>query len=100
MVLLHGNGEDGGYFRHQIEYFSRRYRVIAVDTRGHGKSPRGIAPFTMDQFAADLKGLLDELGIEAPILLGFSDGANIAMKFALRYPGRLKALIQIGRAHV
>ncbi len=96
MVLLHGNGEDGGYFRHQIEYFSRRYRVIAVDTRGHGKSPRGIAPFTMDQFAADLKGLLDELGIEAPILLGFSDGANIAMKFALRYPGRLKALILNG----
>lgn len=96
LILLHGNGQDGGYFRHQMEFFSRRCRVIAVDTRGHGKSPRGAAPFTMEQFARDLKGLLDEMGIEAPILLGFSDGANIAMKFALQYPGRLRALILNG----
>lgn len=40
-ALLHGNGEDGSYFRHQIDYFSDIYRVIALDTRGHGKSPRG-----------------------------------------------------------
>lgn len=96
LILLHGNGQDGGYFRHQMEFFSRRCRVIAVDTRGHGRSPRGTAPFTMEQFAGDLKGLLDEMGIEAPILLGFSDGANIAMKFALQYPGRLRALILNG----
>ena len=50
-ILLHGNGEDGTYFRHQIEYFSRRYRVIALDTRGHGKSPRGTAPFTIAQIS-------------------------------------------------
>ncbi len=96
LILLHGNGQDGGYFRHQVAFFSRRCRVIAVDTRGHGKSPRGAAPFTMEQFARDLKGLLDEMGMEAPILLGFSDGANIAMKFALQYPGRLRALILNG----
>ena len=34
MVLLHGNGEDSSYFKNQIEYFSKKYRVIAVDTRG------------------------------------------------------------------
>lgn len=96
LVLLHGNGEDGSYFRHQMEYFSPQYRVLAVDTRGHGQSPRGTAPFTMSQFAQDLKTLLDELEINAPILLGFSDGANIAMKFALRYPERLTALILNG----
>lgn len=50
-ILLHGNGEDGGYFKHQTDYFSNYYRMIAVDTRGHGKSPRGNAPFTMEQFA-------------------------------------------------
>ena len=96
LVLLHGNGEDGSYFRHQMEYFSPQYRVLAVDTRGHGQSPRGTAPFTMSQFAQDLKTLLDELEINAPILLGFSDGANIAMKFALQYPERLTALILNG----
>ena len=39
MVLLHGNGEDSSYFKNQIEYFSKKYRVIAVDTRGHGIPP-------------------------------------------------------------
>lgn len=40
LILLHGNGEDGTYFSHQVSCFSKTYRVIAIDTRGHGKSPR------------------------------------------------------------
>ena len=93
LFLLHGNGEDGTYFANQISFFSDRYRVIAVDTRGHGKSPRGTAPFTMEQFAVDLHSLMEKLQIQRGIILGFSDGANIAMKFALKYPDRVKALI-------
>lgn len=96
LVLLHGNGESGEYFRPQVEYFSASYRVIVVDTRGHGKSPRGEAPFTLAQFAEDLKAFLDRLGITRCILLGFSDGANIALLFALRYPGYLEKLILNG----
>lgn len=96
LILLHGNGEDGSYFKNQLEYFSRSYRVIAADTRGHGKSPRGTAEFTIGQFAEDLKKLMDRLDIEKAVVLGFSDGANIAMKFALKYPGRLEALILNG----
>ena len=80
-VLLHGNGESSDYFSHQIEHFSKTYRVIAVDTRGHGKSPRGDAPFTLAQFVEDLKQLLDYLELKKIILLGFSDGGNIAMMF-------------------
>ena len=38
-VLLHGNGEDHTYFKRQMEPFSQKYRVIALDTRGHGESP-------------------------------------------------------------
>ncbi len=96
LILLHGNGENGEYFRHQIVYFSQKYRVIAVDTRGHGQSPRGTAPCTIQQFAGDLKDLMDQLEISRAVLLGFSDGANIAMKFALSYPERVKALILNG----
>lgn len=96
LFLLHGNGEDGTYFANQISFFSDRYRVIAVDTRGHGKSPRGTAPFTMEQFAVDLHSLMEKLQIQRGIILGFSDGANIAMKFALKYPNRVKALILNG----
>ncbi len=96
LVLLHGNGEDGSYFKSQIEFFSESYRVIAVDTRGHGRSPRGDAPFTIAQFAEDLAGFMDGLGLRRAIILGFSDGANIAMRFALNCPERVRALVLNG----
>ncbi len=96
LVLLHGNGENGEYFAAQRSFFEKKYRVIAVDTRGHGKSPRGTAPFTLTQFAEDLRELLDLLGLKKISLLGFSDGANIAMLFALRYQEYLNKLILDG----
>ncbi len=95
-ILLHGNGEDGSYFKHQIDYFSDSYRVIVIDTRGHGKSPRGTKPFTIEQFSCDLYDFMKELEISEAVILGFSDGANIAMKFAMKYPDKVKALILNG----
>ena len=96
LILLHGNGESSDYFKYQIDYFQRSYRVIALDTRGHGKSPRGNAPFTLAQFACDLYEFMQQHRISQAIILGFSDGANIAMQFALRHPERVKALILNG----
>jgi len=96
LILLHGNGEDGTYFHHQLEYFAREYRVIAVDSRGHGKSPRGSAPFTIRQFARDLKAFMDQKGIDRAHILGFSDGGNVALCFALAYPERVAKLILNG----
>lgn len=96
LILLHGNGEDGSYFIHQMQYFSRAYRVIAVDTRGHGQSPRGSEPMTLKQFAKDLREFMDEMHIDRAHILGFSDGANIAMLFALKYPERVGRLILNG----
>ena len=96
LILLHGNGESHEIFSAQMEFFSGKYRVIAVDTRWHGDSPRGIAEFTISQFADDLLWLFDELGLEKADILGFSDGGNIAMTFALRYPERVSRLILNG----
>lgn len=96
LILLHGNGEDGSYFEHQMEHFSAQRRVIALDTRGHGKSPRGDAPFTIRQFADDLLAFMDERSIERADILGFSDGANIALVFALAHPERVNRLILNG----
>ena len=93
LVLLHGNGESCDYFEHQINVFSKNYRVIAIDTRGHGQSPRGEKPFSIVQFAEDLHNFLDEKSIGKAILLGFSDGGNIALTFALKYPERVEKLI-------
>ena len=96
LILLHGNGESSDYFEHQIHRFSTDYRVIAIDTRGHGKSPRGEKPFTIKQFAEDLHDFMDEKGIEKAVLLGFSDGGNIALTFALKYPERIDKMIVDG----
>ena len=59
LVLLHGNGDDLTYFRNQMEPFARHFQVIALETRGHGQSPRGTGPFTLDRFADDLRDFLD-----------------------------------------
>ncbi len=96
LILLHGNDEDLTYFRRQIPVFAQIARVLAVDTRGHGQTPRGKAPFTLTQFAADLLAFMDEQGIEKADLLGFSDGGNIALLFALKYPQRVRSLIICG----
>lgn len=96
LILLHGNGEDSTYFEHQVGLLSERFRVIALDTRGHGKSPRGTAPFSLSQFADDLECFLDAREIAAAHLFGFSDGGNIALLFALAHPQRVLSLVLNG----
>lgn len=96
LILLHGNGEDSFYFKNQIDYFQSKYHVIALDTRGHGQSPRGDEPFTIEQFSCDLYDFMQRHQIFNAVILGFSDGANIAMKFAMKHPDMVKALILNG----
>ena len=96
LILLHGNGEDHTYFVHQIRDFANGHHIYAVDTRGHGASPRGSAPVTIVQFARDLLDFMDARGLERADILGFSDGGNIALTFALRHPERVGRLVLNG----
>ena len=95
-ILLHGNGESSEYFQNQINEFARSWHVYAIDTRGHGKTPRGDRPFTIRQFADDLLCFMNEHQIEKAHLLGFSDGGNIALVFAMQHPERVDRLILNG----
>lgn len=96
LILLHGNSESGEYFKNQIAEFSKYFRVICPDTRGHGKTERGRATFTINQFAEDLNGFMEEIGVVRAHILGFSDGANIALTFAIRFPEKTGKLIADG----
>ena len=96
LVLLHGNGEDGRIFKAQIEFFSQHYKTIAVDTRGHGQSTRGTAPFNFYTFAADLIAAFDALGIGKAHIVGFSDGAITALHLALTAPERISSMVLLG----
>ena len=96
IIMLHGNTGKARYFKHQIDVFAQKYHVYAIDSRGHGKTPRGEKPFTIRQFADDLLAFMDKHGIDNATLMGFSDGGNVAMRFAIAYPNRVKCLILNG----
>lgn len=84
-IFLHGNGESSSLFKDVPKYLSPQFKVIAPDTRGHGKST--YAPLSYDYFAEDVKGIADALGLNKPVLVGFSDGAITALKALIEYPG-------------
>lgn len=93
LIFLHGNGEKKEYFKKQIEYFSNYYHVYALDSRGHGESPLGTKPFTLKQFSEDLFDFMTIMSIEKAHILGYSDGANVAMYFAKKYVDKVDKLI-------
>ncbi len=96
LVLLHGNSEDSRFFAHQIPFFKQRYKVIAIDSRAHGRSTRGPVPLDFYTMAGDVLAVLDNLGIDKAHLFGFSDGGNLALHVALTAPERVAALIVLG----
>ncbi|MFW6074283.1 MAG: alpha/beta fold hydrolase [Chloroflexota bacterium] len=77
----------------QFSYFSQFYRVITFDRRGTGRSSAPDGEWSIADFAADLRGLLDELEVERAIIAGASLGGVIACQFGLDYPDRASALI-------
>ena len=96
LIMLHGNRQNLTYFKNQIDFFSKKYKVIAIDTRGHGRSPAGNAPCTIRQFADDLNDFMEQKNIEKAHILGFSDGGNTAAVFALNHSEKIGKLILSG----
>ena len=96
LLLLHGNGEDSTYFAGQIKEFSKRYMVIAVDSRAHGLSQGGQQKLSLKQMAEDVLCIMEALSLQKAHILGFSDGGNIALYFALKYPDKVSSLILDG----
>lgn len=96
LVLIHGIGACNKLWQPQIEPFSKRFKVIAYDVRGHGKSSGSHEKYTVRLFASDLKALLDSLGISKAHLCGLSMGGLIAQQFAIDYPAAVDKLVLAG----
>ena len=79
-----------------IDKLRQNYQVIAVSTRGHGRSEIGHSPLTYEQKAEDMLAVMNAVTNESAILLGFSDGAYTAYKVASMYPERVDRVIAIG----
>ncbi|MBA0050941.1 alpha/beta hydrolase [Streptomyces sp. AJS327] len=93
LVLLHGGFLDHGMWADQIPVLATRYRVIAPDARGHGRSAPATAPF---RHVDDLAALLRELETGPAILVGVSMGGALAVDAALEYPDLVAALVVSG----
>jgi pimeloyl-ACP methyl ester carboxylesterase len=77
-----------------MDRFAARFRVIAPDTRGHGGTLHpGGSPITYAQLAEDVVALSQALGLDRPMICGFSDGGLIATQVAIRHPGAVRAVV-------
>ena len=90
LVLIHGGGVDRGMWKKQVEFFSRKYRVITYDLRGHGQSGYSSNKFPDSK---DLEVLMDSLHLPQIHLAGLSLGAIIAVDFVLAHPEKVDRLI-------
>jgi pimeloyl-ACP methyl ester carboxylesterase len=96
VVLAHGLLMDREMFEPQIAAARGGSRFITWDARCHGDTENTPGPFSYWDSADDLKGLLDHLGIERAVIGGMSQGGFVALRFALKYPERVSALILMG----
>lgn len=99
VVILHGLFGSGTNWRGVARLLEGRYRVITVDLRNHGRSPN-VPGMRYTDMAGDVLRLLDDLALEAPLLVGHSMGGKVAMMLALTHPRRLRGLVVVDIAPV
>ncbi|MBQ9552118.1 MAG: alpha/beta hydrolase [Clostridia bacterium] len=93
LVLISGNKSDMHGMDGCLKYFTPFFSVLTVSNRATGNSTRGTGKLTFDVMADDLCAVLDALGVEKTHLLGFSDGGNLTLVFAVNHPDRVLSLV-------
>jgi pimeloyl-ACP methyl ester carboxylesterase len=92
VILLHGGLANANYWGNQVRALERDYRVVVMDSRGHGRSSRDARPFGYDLMASDVMAVMDRLGIRRAAIVGWSDGAIIGLDLAIHHPERVTKL--------
>jgi pimeloyl-ACP methyl ester carboxylesterase len=89
VILVHGGLANSDYWGLQVRALAPSYRVIVLDSRGHGRSSRSSAPIGYDLMASDVIALMDYLHIGKAAIVGWSDGAIIGLDLAIHHPERI-----------
>lgn len=92
VLLLHGGLANSNYWGNQVPALAKSYRVIVVDSRGHGRSTHDERPYGYDLMASDVLGLMDFLKLPKAAVVGWSDGAILGLDIAIHHPERLSKL--------
>ncbi len=96
LLLIHGGGATIESWFAQIPEFSQKFRVIAPDSRGHGRTNDAEGAIDFSLMASDFEGLLDHLGIKNAMIIGWSDGGVIGLEMAMRRPDLVKKVVAFG----
>lgn len=96
VLLLHGNGGSIASMGNQIPFFEQQYKVIAVDTRSHGKSIDNGDSLSFEMIADDFNALLDTLHLDSCNVIGWSDGGIDGVVLAIRHPDKVRRLAVTG----
>jgi pimeloyl-ACP methyl ester carboxylesterase len=99
LVFIHGLGEYLESWKNQITFFSKDYRVVALDLRGHGKSAVPKKRIEIGDFAADVKGLIDHLRIKNAYFCGLSMGALVVLELYKKHPEYFLGVILVAARH-
>jgi pimeloyl-ACP methyl ester carboxylesterase len=90
VILLHGGLGHSGNWGYQVPALVRSgYRGVLIDSRGHGRSTRDTRPFVYERMASDVLAVMDTLHLEKAAVVGWSDGATIALILAMKAPTRV-----------
>jgi pimeloyl-ACP methyl ester carboxylesterase len=93
LLLLHGGTGTSKQWDAYFDRFSISYRVIAPDSRGHGRSNNPIGEWNYSLMADDIAEFIEEVGLHKPHICGWSDGGQIGLELAVRYPGIASSFI-------
>jgi pimeloyl-ACP methyl ester carboxylesterase len=90
VILLHGGLGHSGNWGYQVPMLvSSGHRAVLIDSRGHGRSTRDLRPFTYELMASDVLAVMDALHVERAAVVGWSDGACIALILAMKASARI-----------
>jgi pimeloyl-ACP methyl ester carboxylesterase len=95
VLVLHGGFGSIQGMSYQIRALAKSHFVVAVDSRGHGRSTDGNAPLSYSQMSDDMVKVLDRLQIQQVDVVGWSDGGIIGLDLAMRHPERVRKLVAI-----
>ena len=95
IVLIHGWSCDRSYWKGQIEYFAKDYKVVTIDLGGHGESGLGRSDWTIYSFGNDVADVIRKLKLERVVLVGHSMGGDVIADAAMVLPGRVAGLIMV-----
>jgi 3-oxoadipate enol-lactonase len=93
LVFINSLGTDLRMWDDVVSRLDGRFRIIRYDKRGHGLSDCPPGPYKIQDFSADLVGLLDYLEIEKTVVVGISVGGMVAIDFAAEWPERVSSLV-------